>query len=125
MFRFVDRLAVEFKDERRVTSFQKLIVDVLMTGNTSVGAHVKISEIAHIGIDTDRVGPIGAGVSTQPRPGRAVTTFAGNAFIRMGGWSESGLRDGLKWRMANRAARAWKSWRDQVMYWLRFSPAPP
>ena len=105
MFRLVDGLAVELKHKRGMTGFQKVVVDVLMTGDTSVGADIEAAQVAHPSGNAHRIIPIGARVSTQPRAGRAVTIFAGNAFVRVRGGSEAHWPDGLKWRMTNGAAR--------------------
>ena len=81
MFWFVDRLTVEFEDELWMPGFQNVSVDILMAGDASVGAHIKISQVMHPGADACCIGPIGPGMATQPRFGRAVTTFARHAFI--------------------------------------------
>ena len=60
----------------------------------------------HPGADARGVGPIRAGVSAQPRFGCAVTTFAGDAFIRTRARSQACLGNGLKRGMTNGAARA-------------------
>ncbi len=59
----------------------------------------------HPRADAHPISPIGAGVTAQPRTSRAVTTFAGNAFIRVRRWRETRLRDRLERGMTNRAAR--------------------
>ena len=66
----------------------------------------------HAGADPRRVSPIGASMSAQPRFGRAMTSFARHAFIRMRGRGESIGGSRLKWRMTNRAARTRLRLRD-------------
>ena len=105
MFRLVDGLAVELKHKRGMAGFQKVVVDVLMTSDTSVGADIEAAQVAHPRANAHRIIPIGARVSAQPRAGRAVTTFTRNAFVRVRGGSEAHWPDGLKWRMTNGAAR--------------------
>lgn len=106
MFGFVDRLAVELEDKRRMAGFQNVGVHILVTGDAGVRAHIKISQIVHTRAHARRVSPIGARVAAQPRFGRTVTTLARNAFVRMRGRLEATLRYGLKRRMADGAARA-------------------
>ena len=101
---FVDRLAIELEDEFRVARFQNVSVDILMAGDASVRAHIKISQIVHAGGRAHRVGPIGASMAAEPRFGRAVTTFAGNAFVRARGGCQASLSNRLKRRMTNGAA---------------------
>src|SRR5437867_4319720 len=106
MFRFVSRLAVEFEDEGRMASLQKVVVDILMTRYTGVGADIEAAQVAHPGCDAHRISPVGASVSAQPRASRAVAAFARHALVRVRGGSEPRLLDGLKRRMTNRATRA-------------------
>src|SRR3989442_12115817 len=105
MFRFIDRLTVELEDKRRMAGFQNVVVDVLMTCHAGVRAHVKIPQVVHAGAHAHGVCPIAPRVSAQPRTGRPVTSFAGNAFVGMRAGSESRLGDRVKWRMANGATR--------------------
>src|SRR5438067_4436247 len=106
MFRFVVRLTVEFEDELGMAGFQKIDIDILVTGDARICAQVKVPQVVHSGADARGVSPIGASVSAQPRFSRAVTTFARNAFIRTRGRGQSIRGDRLKRRMANGAARA-------------------
>lgn len=106
MFRFIDGLAVEFENELRMTGFQNVGIDILVTGDASVGTDIKISEIVHARADTGRVSPIGASMSAQPRFGRAVTIFARHAFVRTRARGQSICGHGLKWRVTNCAACA-------------------
>ena len=76
MFRFVGRLTIEFEYQFGMARLQNIGSNILMTGNASVRARVKIPEIVHAGADAGRISPIRASVSAQPRFGRAVTTFA-------------------------------------------------
>src|SRR2546430_17448096 len=80
MFRFVDRLTVEFEHELGMARVQNIGIDILVAGDTRVRARIKISEIVHPSADARRIGPIGPGVSAQPWFGSAMTSFAGHAF---------------------------------------------
>src|SRR5207302_2981626 len=96
MLWFVDRLAIEFKNEFGMSGFQNVSVNVLMTGDARICAHVKISQVMHASTDARRVGPIAASMSAQPRLSRTVTTFARHAFVGMRGWRQATLNNGLK-----------------------------
>ena len=85
MFRFVNRLTVEFEHKLGMARVQNIGIDILVAGDTRVRTRIKISEIVHPGTDARCVGPIGPGVSAQPRFGGAVTTFARHAFVRARG----------------------------------------
>src|SRR6266480_3208230 len=95
-FWFVNRLTIEFKNERWMSAFKQVALDVLMTGDARVRAHVKISQVVHAGADAHRVRPIGASVSAKPRLGRAVTTFARDAFVGTRARCQASLSNRLK-----------------------------
>ena len=104
MFRLVNRLAVEFEHEPRMTGFQKIVPNILVASHTRIRARVKTLEIAHPCAHAHRVSPIAARVSPQPRFGSTVTTLARNAFIGVRGRGKSRLSHRLEGRVANRAA---------------------
>jgi hypothetical protein len=66
-----------------MTSPEQIRVQVLMTGDAGIGPNVKAAQVPHSGADTRGVSPVPARVPAQPRPGCAVTIFAGDAFIRL------------------------------------------
>ena len=72
MFRFGDRLAVEFEEQIGMTRLQELGRKILVAGDAGVCAHIKVAEIAHASGDAGVVGPIRAGVAAQPAAGGAV-----------------------------------------------------
>ena len=78
----------------------------MVTGRAGRRADIKTAKVAHSGADAGIVGPILPSVTAEPIAGRAVTSFAGNAFVRVRFGSEPAWPDGLKRRMANCAARA-------------------
>lgn len=101
---FINGLAVQLENQRGMTGFQNIAIDVLVTRDTRIRAHIKVPQIVHAGADASRICPIGASMPAQPRLGRAVTIFARNAFIRTRTRSETTRVNRLKWRMTNGAA---------------------
>src|SRR5437868_2576756 len=106
LFRFVDRLTIELKNELGMTGGQNVGLDILMTGDAGIRAHVKASQIMHPGADSRGISPVGSRVSAQPRFSRAVTIFARHSFIRSRARRETSRLDRLERRMANRATCA-------------------
>lgn len=80
VFGFGDGLAVEFEDEFGMAGVEEGQRDGLVAGDAGVGADVEIFEVAHAGEDAIGLCVIGAGVGAEPVFGRAVATFAGDAF---------------------------------------------
>jgi len=109
---FVDRLTIELKNEFRVTRFQNVSVDILVAGDARVRAHIEISQVMHAGGHARCVSPIAAGMSAQPRFGRAVATFTRHAFIGACARCEPTWSNRLKRRMTNGAACARLRLRD-------------
>ena len=56
---------------------------ILVAGHTSVCPHINVAEITHAGSNASVVGPVGAGVTPQPVPRRAVARLARNPFVGM------------------------------------------
>ena len=109
MLRLVDRLSVELKGELGMASLEDVGIKVLVACDARICAHIKTSQIADSGCNPRSVSPIFSGVPAQPPLCCAVTTFAGNAFIRVRGRREPRRRDRLdrlKWGMTDRAAAA-------------------
>src|SRR5438045_5551597 len=65
MLWFVDRLAIKFKYQFGMSGFQNVGGDTLVTGDATVGAHVKISQVVHAGVNTRPVWPIAARSSAE------------------------------------------------------------
>src|SRR5205823_1293939 len=82
MLRLGNGLSVQLERELGVTRFENLSVEVLMTGDAGVAAHVEAAQVAHTRAHARGIGPIFARVTAQPRFGRTVTTFARDAFVR-------------------------------------------
>src|SRR5215212_617649 len=104
MFRFGDGLAVEFEKEGGMSGRSDIWIEILVAGDTGIGAHVKAAQIAHPGADAGGVIPIGPGVSAQPGGSGAVAIFTGNRFGRIGGSGALRGGDGLERRMTDGAA---------------------
>ena len=106
MLRLGDGLAVQFEKQIGMARLQELRSKILMAGDTGIGAHVEIAQIAHAGGHPCVVSPVGARVSAKPASGGPVAAFTGNTFVRMRGSGQPAGRDGLEWGMARSAARA-------------------
>src|SRR5215471_13221402 len=106
MLRLVDRLSIEFKGELGMARLYDVRIEILVAGYAGIRAHVEASQIAHLGCDTHRISPIFSGMPSQPRLGCAVTTFAGDAFVRVRCRQQPRRRHRLKWGMTNRTTAA-------------------
>jgi hypothetical protein len=75
-----------------VADLEQVGINVLMAGDASVGAHVKIFQIAHAGGDAVGVGKVAPRMRAQPLVGRPMAAFAGDTDAVVN------LRRSLRWR---------------------------
>src|ERR1043166_9626656 len=106
MFRLRHRLAVELEFELGVTGREKIRINILVEGITSVCPRIKISQIARTGTDAGGISPIRPRVTAQPRTGGTMATFAGNTFVRVSRRLQLCGCNGLEWGVTNRAPAA-------------------
>ena len=105
MFRLGDALAVEFKNQFGMPGLENVRVNILVARDTSVGADVKILQIAHSRRRAVGARVIVPRVRAQPIFRRAVAAFARNAFADFEIFAAQIFRHFVQRRVADGAAR--------------------
>ena len=105
MFRLGHALAVQFKNQFRMTGLEQRLRNDLMARHAVVGADVKIFQVAHSGGGAVGARPVGARVRAQPFLRRAVAAFAGDAFADLEIFTAQIFRDFMQRCVAGGAAR--------------------
>ena len=79
-----------------MAGFDDVGINILVTCHAGVRADIKTAEIAHARGDAHGVSPVFPSVTSQPRFGSVMTTFAGNAFVRVRGRGQACRANGLE-----------------------------
>ena len=106
MLRHRHGLAVQLKNQFRMSRSANFGIDVLVTRDASVGTNVEIFQVAHPGRHAIRVRVIRAGVRPYPVFRRAMAGFAGDAFGHLHAMAEPFGGNRREGRMTDSAARA-------------------